>query len=292
MISKVNKIIARLFQSDLSHLKKGWFYLFISNPQIYFLKLIKHTSAIGILALVLSGFYYLLDMQEHKIPAIFHSLIGVVIGLLLVFRTNTAYERWWEGVKSLNSISTNIVFLISKYRASLTTTGLSSDELSTELTMMVDNLHQYLVNKDEFESEQKYNEIIVSSFNVLKIFSKNEKIGILVHRDKIILETTFKDIVKSIDDCKRIKNTPIPIAYTLHIKISIILYTLTLPFGLLHDMGLYSVLIVMLVYYIIAGIEIISNEIENPFFGDPNDIPLDDFISNIKKAIDFTSKIE
>lgn len=234
----------------------------------------------------------MLDMQEHKIPAIFHSLIGVVIGLLLVFRTNTAYERWWEGVKSLNLISTNMVFLISKYRASFTVEGFSSEELSNELTKIVDNLHEYLINKDEFESEHKYNEITVGSFNVLKIFSKNERAGFIAHRDKIILETTFKDILKSIDDCKRIKNTPIPIAYTIHIKISIILYTLTLPFGLLHDMGFYSVLIVMLVYYIIAGIEIISNEIENPFFGDPNDIPLDDFISNIKKAIDFTTKIE
>src|SRR5688500_8552389 len=26
-----------------------------------------------------------------------HSLLGIVLGLFLVFRTNSAYDRWWEG---------------------------------------------------------------------------------------------------------------------------------------------------------------------------------------------------
>src|SRR5688572_116609 len=28
-----------------------------------------------------------------------HSLMGIVLGLFLVFRTNSAYDRWWEGRK-------------------------------------------------------------------------------------------------------------------------------------------------------------------------------------------------
>jgi predicted membrane chloride channel (bestrophin family) len=34
--------------------------------------------------------------------------IGLVIGLLLVFRTNTAYDRWWEGRKVIGSLSQEI----------------------------------------------------------------------------------------------------------------------------------------------------------------------------------------
>ncbi|MCC6430184.1 MAG: hypothetical protein IT354_04695, partial [Gemmatimonadaceae bacterium] len=27
----------------------------------------------------------------------FLSILGIILGLLLVFRTNTSYDRWWEG---------------------------------------------------------------------------------------------------------------------------------------------------------------------------------------------------
>jgi predicted membrane chloride channel (bestrophin family) len=36
---------------------------------------------------------------------------------------------------------------------------------------------------------------------------------------------------------------------------------------------------------VIAGIEIISNEIENPFKGDPNDLPIDDYKKENEKYI-------
>src|SRR5262245_34723503 len=34
-----------------------------------------------------------------NIPPSFHALLGAVLGLFLGFRTNTAYDRWWEGRK-------------------------------------------------------------------------------------------------------------------------------------------------------------------------------------------------
>ena len=36
-----------------------------------------------------------------------YSLIGFVISLLLVFRTNTGYERWWEGRKQWGAMVNN-----------------------------------------------------------------------------------------------------------------------------------------------------------------------------------------
>lgn len=35
-----------------------------------------------------------------KNTTVIHGLVGFVISMLLVFRTNTAYERWWEGRKA------------------------------------------------------------------------------------------------------------------------------------------------------------------------------------------------
>jgi putative membrane protein len=63
-------------------------------------------------------------------------------------------------------------------------------------------------------------------------------------------------------------------------------YLLSLPFGLFRDLGLASSLMVMLIFYIAAGIEIISDEIENPFAGDPNDLPVDQLTRDIIKNIE------
>src|SRR6266536_1927495 len=45
----------------------------------------------------------LFDSKGTKIPSIAHTLIGVALGLLLVFRTNASYDRYWEGRKLLGS---------------------------------------------------------------------------------------------------------------------------------------------------------------------------------------------
>ena len=84
---------------------------------------------------------------------------------------------------------------------------------------------------------------------------------------------SLNKLVEYSNGLERIKNTPIPLSYVFHIKISIYIYLFSLPFGIFHDLAIFAVPLVMLIYYIIAGVEIISNEIENPFANDPNDLP-------------------
>ena len=88
------------------------------------------------------------------------------------------------------------------------------------------------------------------------------------------------------NNLERIKNTPIPLSYVFHIKMSIFIYLITLPFGMFHDLGLWAVPMVMLIYYIIAGVEIISNEIENPFANNPNDLPTYKLFDVILKTLE------
>lgn len=84
---------------------------------------------------------------------------------------------------------------------------------------------------------------------------------------------SLNKLVEYSNGLERIKNTPIPLSYVFHIKISIYIYLFSLPFGIFHELELFATPLVMLIYYIIAGVEIISNEIENPFANDPNDLP-------------------
>ena len=74
--------------------------------------------------------------------------------------------------------------------------------------------------------------------------------------------------------CERIKNTPIPYSYSVFIKKFIIFYIATLPFGFVFSLGYLVVPIVGFVFYVLASLELIAEEIEEPFGADENDLPL------------------
>jgi len=81
--------------------------------------------------------------------------------------------------------------------------------------------------------------------------------------------------------CERIKNTPIPFSYSVFIKKFIFFYTITLPFGDVFSLGYYVIPVVAFVFYVLASLELIAEEIEDPFGGDENDIPTEKIAHNI-----------
>jgi ion channel-forming bestrophin family protein len=86
--------------------------------------------------------------------------------------------------------------------------------------------------------------------------------------------------------CERIKNTPIPYSYSAFIKKFIFFYTMTMPFGHAFTLGYYMVPIVIFVFYALASLELIAEEIEDPFGKDPNDLPLMRISSTIAHNVD------
>lgn len=253
-------------------LKKNTLYVLLSNPSAYLKVLIIRTLLIGISTLVINlvlGYFKI----EASLPSTMHSLIGIVIGLLLVFRTNTAYDRWWDGRKLISNVSQEIDFMSARL---LVMENHQTTEIimgvRTELNRFLDNLRNYLKDKDE-ENHNSLDFHIHQKHSIQNIMILLKKIGDTP--DTLALHASLGKLLEYSNSLERIKNTPIPLSYVLHIKISIFIYMITLPFGLFHDLGLWATPMVMLVYYIIAGVEIISNEIENPFADDPNDLPTD-----------------
>lgn len=86
--------------------------------------------------------------------------------------------------------------------------------------------------------------------------------------------------------CERIKNTPIPFSYSAFIKKFIFIYVLTIPIGWVFSLGYYLVLIVPFILYVLASLELIAEEIEDPFGLDANDLPVDTICNNIEKHVE------
>ena len=100
----------------------------------------------------------------------------------------------------------------------------------------------------------------------------------------IILNNELQSFTEICGACERIKNTPIPFSYSVFIKKFIFIYVMTLPFGYVFTLSYYVIPVVAVVFYVLASLELIAEEIEDPFSGDANDVPTEKLSENIQQS--------
>ncbi len=278
---------------------KAWLtFIFRFHKSDTFRKLIPMMLLIG---LYTYGVGYL-ELEYWKLSetnplsniTVMHSMLGFVISLLLVFRTNTAYDRWWEGRKlwgSLVNNSRNLAIKVSVmlkndhdyeyFRklipgyASILAKHLTDVETSKQLYEVTDldiDHHKHRPNQVAKMIFQKVNDLYVQK----KITGDQ----------LIVLNSEVQSFTDICGACERIKNTPIPYSYSAFIKKFIFFYVMTLPFGYVFSLGYYAVPVVIFVFYVLASLELIAEEIEDPFGFDANDLPIEKIASNIRKHIE------
>jgi putative membrane protein len=237
--------------------------------------------------------YWDLPQDSHvKNISIMHGMLGFVISLLLVFRTNTAYDRWWEGRKIWGSLVNNSRNLAIKLSAIL------SEESDRAFFRKIIPSYASILNKhlkDEETSKQLFEDIIIEHHKhrpnqVAKILF--HKINDLYNSKKItgdqliILNHEMQSLTDICGACERIKNTPIPFSYSGFIKKFIFFYVMTLPFGYVFNLGYYVIPVVVFIFYVLASLELIAEEIEDPFGNDANDLPTKKIAENIKRHVE------
>jgi putative membrane protein len=102
----------------------------------------------------------------------------------------------------------------------------------------------------------------------------------------ILLNAEFQSFNEVCGACERIKNTPIPYSYSSFIKKFIFFYVMTLPFGYALSLGYLVIPVVVFIFYVLASLELIAEEIEDPFGTDSNDLPTVKIAANIKKHVE------
>ncbi len=100
-----------------------------------------------------------------------------------------------------------------------------------------------------------------------------------------MVDKELKEFSEILGACERIKNTPIPYSYSMYIKKFIFIYMITLPFGFVTIAEYVTIPIVVLTSFVILSVELIAEEIEDPFGKDVNDLPTDDLSTKIKSNI-------
>jgi putative membrane protein len=256
------------------------------------------TGAFGVLVSVL--YYSKVPVSQPILASVIPS---IVLGLLLVFRTNTAYERFWEGRKCWGSMVNTIRNLARQIWVCIdekqpedkdnkidalnllaafgiaTKLHLRSEPINSDLEALIPEskyITLKIINNPPLEIafwisdylQQQYNRNCLNSYQMA---SFQELLNILVD---------------NLGACERILKTPMPLAYAIHLKQLLFLYCFLLPFQIVESLGWWTGLISALVSFTLFGIEAIGLEIENPFGYDENDLPLDTICKTMKRNID------
>jgi len=254
--------------------------------QLIFISLLA-TLIIMLLHLLTKAHQDQLSDYTKELTAIY-SLIGFVMSLLLLFRTNGAYDRWWEGRKLWGAIVNDCRSVLLKI-----TTRINNEEDKKEIARLfclyIYNAKNNLRAKNLWEF-QKYEDPSKdnSPVQVMKLIyiklRELEKQGELSQGDLIQIDVNLNGLISSIGGCQRIKNTPIPFSYSIFIKKFIFLYVITLPIVFFH-FDYWAVLITAFVFYALVSMEVLAEEIEDPFGTDANDLPLDQICQTIKQDL-------
>lgn len=224
--------------------------------------------------------------------------MGAALGLLLVFRNATAYDRWWEARKEIGALVNTSRNLAITLNGLLPFNTPERKEVSSLLICFVYNLKSHLrdttdkisldilIKEDKVLVENaKHKPVVIANIMTNKIENVWKR-NLISDIQQSILIQKINDLIDILGKCERIKNTPIPSAYTYLLNFLIYLYVIILPFSLVDDIGWFCVPLVILLYYILMSIVITSEEIEEPFGYDLNDLPMDKIALTIKSNIE------
>ncbi|MBL6449533.1 hypothetical protein JMN32_24690 [Fulvivirga sp. 29W222] len=280
------------------------------DPKTWF-GLIFHSYSRQVLRLLLPGLifmliytfiiaYFILDYFKLNFVSTtaVHSLLGIVLGLFLVFRVNSAYDRWWEGRKLWGLLVNNTRNLAAKVSAFVpdndaASRGFFAQMIPNFVVAMKEhlrkgvNLNDLDIVEDDFLKRLKGKEHIPNMISLMLYERVNKlyKGKVLTGEQLFVIDKEIKEFSDILGGCERIKNTPIPYSYSMYIKKFIFTFTVTLPFAFITEFGYWTIPIVLLIFFILVSVELIAEEIEDPFGGDTNDLPIDELAEKIKNNV-------
>lgn len=274
-----------------------WFECLTTLPSSRILRRTKFNILSNAIWTAIVTFLYQKKMLSFVLPGIIHSILGPALSLMLVFRTNSAYDRFWEGRKSIGSV---IIASRDVARLSFFLPKVYHKNIAELLVAFTIVLKQHLQGERDntelipFQSSDRI-KLIQAKRNrplyVLHLLEKEVNDGLITaHReydgkipkyiDKGFLDA-FENLSKQIGVTERIVKQPVPLSYSRHASRFLSLYLFSLPFALLPVCGWCSIPLVVSIAWAFVSILEIGHFIEDPFNKETQMIPLSQITSLI-----------
>jgi putative membrane protein len=240
---------------------------------------------------VLSGVVVWLHRQY---PAFFpgytaapFTLLGLALSIFLGFRNSACYDRWWEArrqwgrlIVEWRAFGREIVAIMPDAKPEtrrMLRRGIAYPYALAEslrATRHAEELQQYL-DAEEYRrvaaGSGAPDAILREMALDLAAALRAGRIGEIVYQGLVGHLSAISGIQAA---CERIRNTPLPFAYTLLLHRTAYLFCLLLPFGLVDNLGFATPLVAAIVAYTFFGLDELGDELEEPFGLAQNDLPI------------------
>jgi ion channel-forming bestrophin family protein len=253
--------------------------------------------------LLAGAYFFTLEyIEDHYFEINFHIpqyifyLLGYILVTLFYYKIGTSYYRWYDGRKYWSYLGTRGKNLSQQLNAVL-----DKDDHKTRkwFAKMITN-HAYSLKanlrksdplEEIYEVEPGFKESLkeikdkpnhIVSLVADKI-NQLYKDGTVKQYHFLSLNRYMNDLVEIDEQCKGIRKVPSPSSYAFHLRTFLILFTICLPFGFIHEHNFMMIFIMMVIYGAYEGCMVVTEEMEEPFGLDKYDIPLDDICYSLKK---------
>lgn len=244
------------------------------------------------------------DLKHISIPLGVPTILGTVISLLLAFRSNQAYDRWWEARIIWGSI-VNDSRTFTRQLLCFMQTPYSEDNRSEFQERMINrqiawcySLGQSLRKLDPQAGLEKYisrKELAFISnhdnvpYALINLHAKDLRMAVeegwINEFQQVELDRTLTRLCESMGRCERIKNTIFPITYSMYIHFSLYFFILLLPFGVIEYVGVIEIPLVTTLASFFLLIERMAVHLQDPFENKPTDTPVSSIALTIERNL-------
>ncbi len=238
--------------------------------------------------------------ESGIIPVWLPGLLGTLIALVLAFRTNQSYDRWWEARKLWGAIVNDSRSLVrevnylnnrnvkpEKHRLFVLE---MSDLTVLWLHILKDSLRNLNLNKHDFmlmklgiRNQSNLCHAILDKMQELVQDAYDEGIINDFHQTKVT--QTINNLGVSMGGCERIKNTVFPQLYASTIDFAIWLFVVIFPIAFRDPNEYVEFPIVVLVSMVFMMLEKVGIQIQDPFQNRPTDVPMDTIVYGLEKLV-------
>lgn len=227
------------------------------------------------------------------IPIAVPTILGTVISLLLGFRSNQAYDRWWEARHIWGSI-VNDSRTLARQIMNFTYSSYDTQELIAFRERMIRRqiawnyclarhlrgqkstrvLEKYL-SREELEYVYRVDHVPSALLDLMsRDLSLALEEGWINRFQQVEIDRTLSRLCDAMGKCERIKNTVFPSTYSLYIHIALLFFIALLPFGVIEYFGLFEVPLVVAISACFLLIEKMAIHLQDPFENKPTDTPM------------------
>jgi len=235
---------------------------------------------------------------NFHIPTYIFYLLGYILVTLFYYKIGTSYYRWYDGRKywsylgtrgknlaqQMNSVLDKDDHKNRKYFAKMITNHAYALKAHLRGTFSMDEIYDVEPGfKDALKAEKDRPNYIVSL--IANKMNEMCTVGTIKPYQFLGMNRYMNDLVEIDEQCKGIRKVPSPSSYSTHLRTFLILFTICLPFGFIHQHNFMMVFILMIIYGAYEGCSVVTEEMEEPFGLDKYDIPLDDICYSLKKHV-------